>query len=100
MRAMDPRRTLERRGNAHKFCVTLSYQISDATISWGLREIAKDDDMRKLLMPILAALLFVGFSTTGYAASNHEKCMEKCKNYAGGTNNRRYTSCVGHYCTK
>ena len=57
--------------------------------------------MRKLLMPILAALLFVGFSTTGHAASSAEACMAKCKNYAGGNaGSKKYQSCVGHYCNK
>ena len=57
--------------------------------------------MRKLLMPILAAFLFVGFSTIGYAASSQEACMAKCKNYAGGNaGSKKYQSCVGHYCNK
>jgi hypothetical protein len=57
--------------------------------------------MRKLLMPILVALLFVGFSTTGHADSKAEACMAKCKNYAGGNaGSKKYQSCVGHYCNK
>ena len=52
--------------------------------------------MLKLLTTILAALLFVGFSITSYAAT--DKCREKCKNYAGNTTGKKYNACVGHYC--
>ncbi len=53
--------------------------------------------MRKLLTTILASLFIVGFSATGFAAS--DQCLAKCKNYAGGNaGGKKYQSCVGHYC--
>jgi hypothetical protein len=75
----------------------LRHRSVGAIIDWGLAEIAKESFMRGLLTTILASLFIFGFSVTGFAAS--DKCMEKCKNYAGGNaGSKKYQSCVGHYC--